>query len=259
MLTTFTSSLIGEIITVSSFKEIDFENLHEDSLVIFDVDEVLITSEDRLLSPAAWNYAPLIELVKANQEPLSIALASTSYHLVDPSAPALIDQLIEKKIPTIALTKSRIGKFGVIPSFEDWRFDQLARLNIHFDFHANERLAFLNLVSDLPPPIFAKGILFCGDFNPKNAKGVLLNAFLERINWRPKYVIFIDDQLVNLEGVSDELARQGVDFTGYFFQAHPYSLLLDEEVAELQLKTLYEKKKWLSDKEAEEKLSKFRS
>ena len=139
---------------------------------------------------------------------------------------------------------------------EKWRVDQLKGVGIDFSPFFPDEYVFADLVdSGANPPLFKKGILFCGDFynSNKSTKGELLGIFLDRINWRPDRVIFIDDEKKNLEAVSQELAERGVCFQGYLFEIPTPQI--DEKVAELQLQTVLDQKKWISDEEAIEELS----
>jgi hypothetical protein len=238
--------------TIQSFQDVTLNDLTSSSLVVFDVDDVLVTPADVLLKPEGGAFEGWKQVSQEQlEESLSIMLAGTEYLLADPNAPEIIDTLTKKGISAMALTSCRTGAFGVIPSMEQWRFDQLNAIGIDFSpFVAHEHV-FVELVDgNAHPPLFKNGILFCGDFydSRKSKKGELLGIFLDHMNLKPDRVVFIDDEEKNLQAVSQELEKRGVLFQGYLFKIP--SVKLDERVAQLQLETLLSQKKWISDKEA---------
>ena len=238
--------------TISSFREVNWENLPSKSLVIFDIDEILITPADLLLKPVGrdfngWGKIPLKEF----EYYLSIMLASTKYVLVDAEAPNLIKKMLQKGILAIALTACSTGAIGVIQSMEEWRFNQLNALGIDFSPFFEGEYVFSELVdAKSRPPLFKNGILFTGDLqNPeKSAKGQLLGIFLDKINWSPEKVIFIDDSQKHLEAVFQELNQRGIPFQGHLLTTP--TLQLNEKIAELQIRTLLDTNKWITDQEA---------
>jgi hypothetical protein len=244
-----------QIQKVSSFHEVNLENVTVKSLILFDVDEVLVTPADVLLKPAGGNFSGWKEIKREHIDHcLSIMLAGTRYILVDSEAPAMIEKLFNKKVPSMAFTSCRTGSLGVIPSMEKWRIDQLNAVGIDFSRFFSEEHVFSELVdAKLNPPLFQNGILFCGDFysSQKSTKGELLGIFLDRMNLRPELVVFIDDEMKNLEAVRQELEKRGIPFQGYLLEKPTPAL--DETVAQLQIQTVLEKKTWISDQDAAQK------
>ncbi|MBI5346498.1 MAG: DUF2608 domain-containing protein [Chlamydiae bacterium] len=256
-------SIFGTITTILSFEEArdQLDSLDQECLAVFDVDEVLITSNDLLLRPIGENF--LIKKGWGNLQThdipyiTSIALSSTKYFLVDHAAPIIIEELQKKGIATLALTAAATGKLGVIPSMEEWRIKQLKELNIDFSvLFPNKDFEFKNLSQkDKAPPLFKKGILFLGDFQENDAKGILLKAFFEKVDFLPKKVLFFDDKMQNLLAVQKVLENLQIEFQGFLFNSvENFPEVLDEEIAELQYRTATEEKKWISDTEAKELL-----
>jgi hypothetical protein len=241
--------------TISSINELQLDNLPANTLVLFDVDEVLITSEDNLLKPCVKDFKWWEKLQPEEIENcLSIMLKNTNYLLVDKNIPSFIDTLSNQKdVFVMGFTSCRTGSFGVIPSMEKWRLDQLKNVGIDFTPFFNEVFVFSELVEpQANPPIFKHGILFCGDFysSQESTKGKLLGVFLDRMQWRPKRIIFIDDEKKNLEAVQRELKLRDIPFRGYHLQnRYPK---IDEKIGQFQIEYLIKNQKWLSDKKAKE-------
>lgn len=251
-------TLSSIIRTIHSFQDAaqDLAEASQDSLVLFDVDEVLISSTDLVLTPAGKSFNPplLNDLTKEQSDELtSIMLAGTTYALVDPDGPKIIRTLHDRGVPAMGFTACWTGQLGVIASMENWRLHQLAEAGI--DFRESQTISFPHLVDAKEhPPLFKTGVLFCGDFFDPigSSKGKLLGHFLDRMNLKPSIVLFFDDRLKNIQAVEDELAKRDIPFKGFHFVAKWPAL--DEAVATLQIETALSQKKWLSDEKAKELL-----
>jgi hypothetical protein len=254
----------ANITTIHSFDEANeqLNNADTSTLVIFDVDDVLITSDDHIFRPSASGFRPSCWKGKNAQELdhlVSIIQSEIDFILIEQDLPSLIDSLQKREVKTIALTACRTGKFGVIESVEDWRINQLLDHSIDFSVSWKDILdtRFPHLVAlNQNPPIFKKGILLIGDFyfeNGTSTKGQLLGAFFDKIKWHPKKVLFFDDKMKNLTSVQDELAKRGIEYQGFFYRgAESVPGDFDKELAEFQVEYLTKNKTWLKDKEARE-------
>ncbi len=248
----------GEIKTIKSFSEIDISQLTSKSLVIFDVDEVLISPADAILTHSARNYrSGMWSSVFYNNELFGIILNTVDYTLIDPYVIKLMSKLRDKGIPFIALTAANTGKIGPVESLVEWRIAQLAKLGITFDFFYQKHHSFNHLVGiNKNPPIYKNGILFCGDLNQnRNCKGYLLQDFFRLVGWEPDHVVFIDDFYNHLLSVQDAIALKNITYQGYHFTG-TYAPQFDPEVVELQVNTILNEKIWLTDEEAREILEK---
>lgn len=259
--------LFAAITPVNSFKQIEHELLKADAntLVVFDVDDVLITPRDLALRPCGEHFQPKSceGLSEEKMDELTgTILNETPYLLIDPSAPKIIQSLQKRSIKTIALTSNRTGKLGVIPNMEDWRIEQLLDHNIDFNhsFPHLPTLTFPELNSnESQPTLYKRGILFVGGyFNPKvSTKGELLRAFFEKAKWKPKKVIFIDDRIKNLQSVEKALNEAGIEHCGFHYHGvNSLPTNFDAEIAELQYSHLLKTNEWLSDEQAKEVVAK---
>lgn len=234
----------------------------EDTLIVFDVDEVLITCLDQHDHPYAYDsiFYPIamtaLSLARSElerrllEERWSGALLQSKRVLIEDSSPILLADLQKKGCKIIALTSCETGPFGDIPRREMWRVNQLQDFGFDFShsfpgltrFYLNELRA-----EKIPSPLYQNGILFSWGFE----KGDVLKTFLRRINHTPKKVLVIDDLQKNLQSCesalkSMEIPCECVQFTG----ATPYFKPLDKELIKRQLMHLLTTGIWLSDEEA---------
>jgi len=201
----------------------------EETLVVFDVDEVLITLEDRTrdtfghptfrqLAREATAQAVTEEQKAAIEHKLSLKYVLPRRVLVEETTPALIQELQSRGIKTIALTACRTGPYGVLESLERWRIEDLLSFEIDFSqaFPEIDRHLYHDLV---PPgaryvPAFEKGCIFSAE----TPKGKVLKAFLERHQLHPRRVIFVDDLLSNHKSVRGELEPLGIEVISVHYQ-----------------------------------------
>lgn len=238
--------------SIRSFQEVEFDGLPKKSLVIFDVDETLITPTDVLLKPVGGSFKEWQRIQPEQFEHyFSIMLASTNYALVDEAVPTLLIALHRQGISTMGLTACSTGRVGVIPSMTLWRCDQLRKLGINFSSCFTEEYIFSELVdATIHPPLFKNGILFTGDLQhpEKSSKGQLLAAFFDRVMWKPELIIFFDDNLKHLEAVQAILDQRKIPFCGYRIDSPSY--VLNEKIAEFQIQALINSEKWICDQAA---------
>lgn len=137
MLSSF-SLCFAEIREVYDFKEI-YQELEKADFIIFDVDEVLITSEDLFFHPSLESYMlhlvgqemSLAKGIKEKQkleEKLSLSLLGAKKILVEPKIPKVLKQLKAKKKKAIALTHFPTGKFGKIDLLETFKIKILSHI-----------------------------------------------------------------------------------------------------------------------------------
>ena len=239
--------------------------LHEhstDYLVIWDVDEVLITPTDRIFHtnncindlPSKYAKAAIEKYFVSKEQAQwngSQMLLQRNMRLVEKEIVSIIQGLQKDKIKTIALTKHSIGSYGAIASLEDFRIKQLQDLGIDFNsaFPKYDILVLNNVKNTSSQyPIFKKGLLFTNAYT----KGETLEAFLNKIKWNPAKVIFIDDLRENLISVQQVLQNKNIAYTGVLYTAaEKLPDEIDKDVVEKQYEYLVQKGIWLSDSEAE--------
>lgn len=252
-------AVIIEAPNLNQFEE-TLKTIDQQSLVLFDVDETLLFPKDLILNHYAkeiWNrYAketidnPEIVLPGKcdDQYFLGQVFSKIEYEVVDPKIVEIVRSLQSRNIKTIAFTKMFVGSFGIISSMEDWRIEHLKKHQFDFSgaFPQFQEMK-INVLSTGISSLFKKGVL-CAN---KQAKGPVLIAFLEAIQWRPSQVIFIDNRLDYLKSVEIALEKTGIEFIGFHYRdVENRPCVVNEHLAKFQLMHLAKTGEWLSDQEA---------
>lgn len=251
---------IIEVTDLESFKK-ELTTLDKQSLVIFDVDETLITPRDPFFRgipnlPAncqniLQNFGELDfflqdEVLKYWKEIwIGKICSKMQFQLVDTEFPYIIQQLQQHAIKTMALTALISKSFGIIPNVADWRIKQLLEFDIDFGHSFPHPILIVNLQNnDLT---FKQGILFTTPI----PKGEALLGLLKNLGWVPTKIVFIDDRLPCLQSVEKIAENLRISFVGFHYRASgliPY--IFDQKIAALRFGYLAEKGEWLTEDEA---------
>lgn len=243
------------IINISSFNEIkNFLNqVDENDLVIFDVDGTLIQPTDMVLRPCGEFFfiQQFTKLIEKHSEArikwlCSKILLERQLRVVDPDLVDFIVVLQSRSVKIMALTSLMTGSFGAIRNMEEWRVNEL--MNMGFDFSGAfpkyNHIVFGDIRKENSLPIFKDGILF----SSRHSKGEVLNAFLQKIKWMPKKIIYIDDMRTHIDSVEAVLEDLPCESICYHYSMPEQDTdKLDEEVAMKQLLHLQIHGAWLSD------------
>lgn len=240
-------ALSSEIVEAASYAEVEkaFEGADAGTLGIFDVEDVLIYSSDPAFQKANWrSNQQFVKCLMKAMTPDQRWLFINFSHMqgaplpVDADAWAAIKRIQERNVKTIALTASMPGLLGdeYLP---EWRYKQLKKLGFDFSasFPAEPSFCMNNLEYYLGRyPAFYKGILFAnGELRLKAGrcnKANVLVEFITRVHWRPKKIIFVDDNRDNLAAVEKTLSLYDPDiqFVGVHFTfAPPHQEIYSEE------------------------------
>lgn len=233
----------------------------QNTLVIFDIDEVIIQTTDAILKPQHKPHFAKWEkdlLARSSEEELmylrSIIFQEQSIKLVQDQILDTLNSLKTRKVNTIAITWIPTGPRGKIAKFEDWGLGRLQKFDIDFrKFNNLKDHIFLEIPAKHGVPMTKNGVTFTA----QAAKGTLLDAVLKYNNLKPKKVIFIDDKLSHLESVEEVCKNLNIPFIGIHYTAVIKSdkWKFDAELASVQFQTLEKEHKWLSDQEAKELLA----
>jgi len=252
----------AEIIKTASLSPMEaaLEKADADTLVIFDVDDVLITAKDQILQPPHHKFAESLEKTIENrhseeeaQKLWSIIWKGRFDEPVNPQLVSLIKDAQLKGIKVMALTNAWTGSFGIIPSLEEWRIQELEGFGYSFKNSWNDTKpkVFINLKPKDPKrfPVFKSGIVFTCNL----PKGEVLKAFLLYVGFSPKKIIFVDDKRKNLNSVEAFCHATGKQFIGFEYTAvaERPKIPLNEKRAQLQFDVLEKEQKWLSDNEVD--------
>jgi thymidine kinase len=262
------SSSISKTIITNAYKTVEacVKQADKDTLIIFDVDEVLVHPKDQILKiNHINNMAELFDQIKVRLtleqawELQSIILLQSEYEPVNNDIIRLIAETQKNGINTIALTQLMTGTFGKVSSLEDWRVNSLNAFGYDFSksWATLKDRKFDDMPSILYPsefPMFKQGVIFTCD----HSKDKILKAFLHYAKFQPKKIILIDDMEKHIHSIANFANEENIEFLGvkytaaYDFDKEPFNAMR----AQLQLETLESKHIWLSDKEADEQINK---
>ena len=243
-LMTWIFSCQSEIKEITNMKDLFnyLSEAHSKTLVIFDVDMVLVQPSDPAFQMANMKRFSSIAKRIMKEVPsekqitfLSLMTLSSCPILIDDHMPQYLEQIIEKKIPMMAMTANLTGEFNTIRCMEKWRVASLQRLGIHFSRSAPYQSS---LVFDHLPSYrgyystYLEGILFVN--GTQVSKGEALLSFFEKANFYPHQVVFIDDREDNLKSVEVSLQKfhPSIKYVGLHFlgaQGYPSKQISEEE------------------------------
>jgi len=239
----------GEILETNDFGLIEREadRLDSNSLIVFDVDDTLITPKDAILHCRRGDVLKGLIPECPGRNLFREILVKAPHSIVDERSRSLMQRLQEKNIPALAFTAARPRvKRGDPPC--DWR---IRELKYHgFDFGSSfpdcEYLELLKESNAVQIPMYKQGVLFSA-FHPK---GLVLVRFLEAIGFFPTKVIFVDDDLKNVKSVVEELEKVGIACLGvHYTAARDFAAPFDPEWAEFQINHFLRHDEWLSDEQ----------
>lgn len=247
-----TISAFSEVKTIHALDEISISEFSKKTLVMFDLDDVLIYPQDALLQNWRSEWKPE-GMREWTAEEDTIAWMNAKFQIMDPYGPTLLNRLYENGVPTIGFSTFAMDQSDIVKSIPEWRSQHLKELGLNFRM---EKEIVFPIQKGFTPPSFEKGILYCGNVykKDKDNKGKILSLYLDWLDWTPKLVVLIDDGKHHIESVKKELERRSIPFLGFLYI--PKNLdPIDEEVATLQHITIINQKQWLSDNEAKKILS----
>lgn len=256
-----TTFCFAEIIETNESRIIEghLQKVDENTLVIFDIDDVLIMPTDEF----AFKTPIRKEIIKKMKEKYSkeqfkifwsIMFEKRAVKLVDPNFLKILKDLASRKISVAALTGWWTGKYGKIEKMEDYRFKGLDPFGITFKETSpfKKEMTFLALKTEDGVPMIRSGIIFTalGD------KGAILKEALKGLELFPEKIIFIDDSLENLEAVQKICHELGVGFQGIHYTAVNFIPLpvLGRRKETLRFEILEKEHKWLSDQDLKTRL-----
>jgi len=261
--------LLSEIRTIDSLAHVDseFQKIDSTTLVVFDIDKTL-TNETNVFrqkwfreieaGKQFWQEVQQFYGSKPNSSEFKAIVESKRMKSIGLDQPVesitvpLIKTIQQSGAKVIALTACQTGKFGLIDSMEEWRFEQLANVGIDFSSSFSAQKIILDAISDRAGrhPVFYKGIILSEEDSIE--KGIALGAFLDCVGFRPGKVIFFDDKLSNVQSVQAEMDRRSIPFIGYEYRgAEKMQHRYKPAVLECQLNHMKKYDEFISDEAAE--------
>lgn len=247
LMTLLTFSCHSEITQINDMKEVFeyFANADSKTLAIFDVDMVLVQPSDPAFQMANMKRfgaisKRIMKEVPADKQMMFLSLMTTGSEpiLIEDSTPQFLKEIIQRGIPTMALTANLTGSFGTIKNMEQWRINSLRCLGIDFTQSAPYKMPVV--FDDLASyrgyySNYLNGILFVN--GTVVSKGDAFLSFIEKTNLSPEKIIFIDDREDNLKSVEAAIQKlnQPIEYHGLHYlgaQKYPSPMISEEEFEE---------------------------
>ena len=241
--------------SVSSFLDAEpyLAQCNKDSLVLFDVDDTLITSPDTFARgniPGVLYlqlYITFPTLLKSSQwERITSLVDDMAPHiLIEPHVATMINHLKQKGCHVLALTTIESKKYGVIPDRARWRAMMLENMGIVFSNNFPNQ-TYTQLSSYRAEyPVLYEGIL-CTNLV---SKGEVLAAFLETNNLKPTHVFFFDDDYKNLQLIGKTCENKAIPCTLFHYCPKNFSTPLHNSLIIKQIGFLIKENRWIGDQE----------
>lgn len=267
-----TSTVYAEIRPTSDLNQIKQAIFvsNKDTLVIFDIDMVLIMPTDQIfIKYVDHESGPFLESVfndiktrrsvKEIDELKSIIQLAGHVKTVAPDTARIFNEIQKSGYKILGLTLCETGAYGNIPSLEKWRVNELKHLGMKFH-HSFPNVKAGQLDPFIPDiekytakyscsPSADNGIVFTCHV----PKGDVLDAYLQKINLRPRKIIFIDDKMKNLQTVETYCKQNNIEFLGFEYNAvkdQAKQFVMNLRLARLQFAVLEQTHVWLSDAQA---------
>lgn len=214
------------------------EDLPKNTLILFDIDDTLITPVSQTFSSP---YKKMIDEIKANknkytnyEEIISTWRLNRKIKLTDSNWPDVINRL-KTRFLVLALTKMDTGPVGKISSTEEWRSQELESLGLLFSSKTPKLIQ--NQGSS-----FYKGVIFTGSCKKSEA----LQYHVKVSDF--EHVVMIDDREEHLTDIKKLCETHNIPYTGICFSVPQINIQSD--IPKLQYQYLTEKHTWLEDANA---------
>ncbi|WP_395477527.1 DUF2608 domain-containing protein [Rickettsia endosymbiont of Pantilius tunicatus] len=248
--------MFSKINKIHDFKEVieAIEKADETYLVLFDVDEVIVMDSDE--SRLTHDYRKVLVndiekrlTIEQCKLLMSVVLKDRKARFVNNDILTIFALLKEKNIPAMGLTKLPTGKFGIIEDMIKWRGQELTLLKVNLQELSplNDEIIIKDFNAGYGDPILKDGIIYTAEYD----KGAVLEYVLQKTNYSPKSIIFIDDieeNLLSLQEICSKLKinYQGFEFMGSAIVPEPD---LNEQLEKIRFEVLEKELKWLTDEE----------
>lgn len=242
--------LSAEITQINQLEKI-LPSIEQETFVLFNIAEVLTDSELSLGSSPWRAYVKTTSNSDTVHDYLSWrAFKDMPHKSVEKITPELIQDLQQKEIAVAALTSRgrqewySTGIYGVDTQTEK----VLSTMNIDF---AQSNLPFVYIQVEGNPFMehYHKGIFYCNHME----KGEFLKEMLLDSGYRPSSVLLVDDKRDSLESVEAAMHEIGIPFHGFWYtRTQEERKDFSPMVANVQLKTLIDENRVISDEVAQE-------
>lgn len=239
----------AKIVETYNFGDIEAE-VHENTIVFFDIDDTLINTKSMLGNTAWWRYfvakSKKVDLSHGNARSkinaiIQKIIVKVPMDLVDPYAADMVRKIQSKGIHVFGLTARCISP-DYMPEADLGTHEHLQSVGIDFTLTPPPKY-----IDDSTARFFSYGIIFTN----YQKKGPYLKAFLNNLDFKPEKIVFIDDCPEQVKSVEKAAEEMGISFSGFRYGKLDYfHEKFDPLVANIQLEQLIKNDRILSDEEA---------
>lgn len=252
---------VYEAVNFELMESIVMDHVDSETLVLFDVDDVLIKPTQDYLFRHPIRKMLLRELRSRKSKEQMDQLFTDFFQrrqveLVDHRILGLLNKLECMQVTATAFTAWWTGSFGDIPMMEVLRMEGLEQVGISFDTLSPLKENHTFIEFDPKPsgyPMVYEKILITG----QKSKAEVLKKIWNYLGLDHHNIIFIDDDLTNLKEVGSVVKSHGIDYIGiHYTQAinEPIRELNDEREKQ-RFTILEEKGVWLREDELDDYLA----
>jgi hypothetical protein len=261
----------AEIVTAQNATVVGYHlrNLPETTLTAFDVENVLAYPQDQILHQKYADERRDFEKdLEDRLDPRQVQNLYSIIALQHRSIPVeaqmifVVKDLQARGIKVLAFANDRVGSWGDADVMEDWRLYELNPLGYRFQdsWVQAPRIVFYPVPGQPSQKagLFKRGVVFMnGASSPRCIpQGGLIRSFLTYMKLMPDQIVFVSDKRDVLEVIQSMVNGMGIHFLGIHYTALSEKDIepLHEFRSALQWEVLEKEQRWLSDKEADERL-----
>ena len=217
--------------------------------LVVDVDNTLIMPEDAIFQSNSQDKNFIDNIKKKNPPNLSTNLSKwrlkRKVKFVENGWSEALQMAHAKGVMVYGLTQMDTGTYGIIPSMEKWRAAELKTMDLVFTNYADTAVQVL-LPGESPGTIY-QGIMFTGRYT----KAEVLAAFMAKHASKPKFLVFVDDRLEQVENIEKWCQDNQIAITScHYTAAGKTEGNINPARSSLQIES-FQNANWLSDAEAD--------
>lgn len=240
------TSLFAKVIESTKMSEI-LNEVTSGSLVVFDLDNTIMEASQTLGSDQWFDHRieqkkelgiPLEEAIKSTVEEWQAINYKGKVNLVEKETVEIIEGLHADGIPTMGLTARPA-------TFMNESLRQLDKLDVHLDDNTISDREIT--IQDKDIAKFKEGLMSVGG----NNKGTVLVKLLEKVNFSPRRILFVDDKVKNVNNVDKALNEASIPSFAFRYGAADYKVKhFDSKLADFEFNYFVKYGVVLSDHQA---------
>lgn len=246
------SGLQAEVRELISFDELT-SLIDSDTLVLLDIDDTIIDVPTTLgtaihssdISQRLRDRVAIDRVVRMLARVRVNFYSETELQPVEPCTSQIVADLQNKGITVLGLT-ARSKKRAGFKYFDFVTNDNVAAVGVDFN-RSKIPSSIVKSGKETAEYFFANNIIY----TDRTPKGLALEAFLKDSNWKPKRVLFVDDQPRHAKSVNEAMERANIPcLSMYYLRADHNHPPFDPVIGAIQLRAFLTGNALLTEEEA---------